>query len=186
MRVSTEPTPPASKPTRRHVVGVQDLRRRLGERHTVEVAYQLEVMEVIASRTAPDPVTGVITFESIERGVSVMGDVRFSWIGDCRRCLDPVTGETSADIFEIFQVDAPDDSEINELINDAVDLVPLVRDVVLLGLPLAPLCGDDCAGPDPDRYPAKTEADLEAEAAAAGPVTDPRWAALDGLDLGDS
>jgi uncharacterized protein len=39
-------------------------------------------------------------------------------------------------------------------------------------LPLAPLCRDDCRGPDPERFPALSESD------EANPAIDPRWAAL--------
>ncbi len=56
---------------------------------------------------------------------------------------------------------------------------------MLSGLPLAPLCREDCAGPDPDRFPTTTEeaheAELAAEAEAAEPAPDPRWAGLDDL-----
>jgi uncharacterized protein len=61
----------------------------------------------------------------------------------------------------------------------------MARDAALLGLPLAPLCREDCAGPDPDRYPTVTEEELEAAAATAEKPPDPRWAALGDLDLRD-
>ena len=125
------------------------------------------------------------TPESIERGVSVCGQVRFAWEGDCRRCLEVTEGEFEIEIVEIFQVDAPEDSELLDLQGAQIDLVPIVRDAVVLSLPLAPLCRDDCAGPDPDRYPARTEVDLENEAAAER-IPDPRWAALDELKLDES
>ncbi len=153
----------------------------------VEIALDLPTLEVIASRTAEGPVVGSVVIESIERGVTVSGSVAFNWNGDCRRCLEPVDGKSDVDIFEIFQVGAPDDSDdIQELIDDTVDLVPVVRDAVLLALPLAPLCREDCGGPDPDRYPAKTIDQVEEESATADPVADPRWAALDGLSFDEN
>lgn len=172
-----------TRPTKKHEINVAELRRRLGERRFVDVDYLVPVMEVIASRTTGEPVVGQMTIESIERGVSVRGDVGFDWVGDCRRCLEPVEGRIDVDFLEIFQVDAPDDSDIIELENDTIDLVPLVRDAVMLGLPLAPLCRAECGGPDPDRYPAKTIDDVEAEQAAAGPTPDPRWGALDAIEF---
>ncbi len=173
------------KPTVHQVINVADLRQRMGQRQFVDVDILLPPLEVIASRTVDEPVTGELTIESIERGVSVTGHVRFAWEGDCRRCLEPVSSHEEIDILEIFQTHTPDDEEINDLVDNSVDLVPLVRDTVLLSLPLAPLCREDCAGPDPDRYPAVTEDEREAEAAAAGPKPDPRWAALSDLQLDD-
>ncbi len=171
---------------RRLLINVADLRRRLGQRKIETIDILLERQVVVGSRTVEQPVVGSVTVESIERGVSAYGPVSFAWEGDCRRCLDLVTGELRIEIDEIFQVNAPDDADIIDFDGDQIDLVPVVRDAVALSLPLAPLCGDECAGPDPDRYPAMTDeqmqAEQEAERAKSGP--DPRWSALDQLDLG--
>lgn len=173
----------------RLLVNVADLRRRLGERWSEPIEVRLARQTVVSSSTTDAPVIGEVIVESIERGVSVVGSVRFAWEGDCRRCLELTGGELGVDLDEIFQVDAPDDSELLPLDGEQIDLVPLVREAVVLSLPLAPLCRDDCPGPDPDRYPAMTEDELAraaAEAAAEGPAPDPRWAALDQLQLDDN
>ena len=167
----------------RILVNVADLRRRLGQRRNQPIEVTLARQTVVSSSTTDRPVTGEVTIESIERGVSVVGGVRFGWEGDCRRCLETTGGELTVEIDEIFQVDAPDDSELLPLEGDQIDLVPLVREAVVLSLPLAPLCREDCPGPDPDRYPAMTEDELDEAAAAEGPQPDPRWAALDQLRL---
>ncbi len=166
------------------LINVADLRRRLGQRRTEPVDVRLPRHTVVGSRTGEGPVIGSTVVESIERGVSVTGLVRFQWVGDCRRCLEQTGGELDVDIDEIFQVDAPPDSELLDFDGDQIDLVPIVRDAVVLSLPLVPLCGDDCTGPDPDRYPALTiEAAEEAKEAERSAAPDPRWAALDQLDL---
>jgi uncharacterized protein len=179
--VEEQSTPP------RLIVNVMDLRRRLGQRRTEPIEVQLARQTVVGSRTADVPVVGEVIVESIERGVSVMGSVNFSWEGDCRRCLELTGGSMDVDIAEIFQIGAPEDSELIGFDGDQIDLVPLVRDAALLSLPLAPLCGNDCAGPDPDRYPAITvEQSEQQKAAEAAEVPDPRWAALDQLKLDDN
>ena len=171
-------------------VNVADLRRRLGQRRTEPIEVRLPRQTVVASTTTDAPVVGEVVVESIERGVSVTGWARFEWEGECRRCLETTGGTLTVDIDEIFQVDAAEDSELLPLEGDQIDLVPLVREAVVLSLPLAPLCRDDCPGPDPDRYPALTEDGLAAaeaeEAEADGPPRDPRWAALDDLQLDES
>ncbi|MEZ5226034.1 MAG: DUF177 domain-containing protein [Acidimicrobiales bacterium] len=175
------------RPTRHLLVNVTELRRRLGERMTLDIDAVLPPLGVISSRFRhEEPVTGSVVVDSIERGVTVLGEVSFGWEGECRRCLDDVRGETTAPIDEIFQVQAPDDSDIIDFDGEQIDLLPLVRDAVLVGLPLAPLCRDDCAGPDPERYPAVTADEWErqlAEKAAEPPAPDPRWAALSDIEL---
>lgn len=167
---------------KRQVVNVTDLRRRLGQRRTETVDMIVPRQVVVSSRTVRRPVVGSVVVESIERGVTASGSVTFEWEGDCRRCLELVVGSLEIDIDEIFVVDAPEDSELIDFDGEQIDLVPVVSDAVALSLPLAPLCGDDCAGPDPDRYPALT-ADEQAAAGEVERTPDPRWAALDQLDL---
>ena len=164
-------------------VNVADLRKRLGQRQVEPIEVVLGPNEVISSRTTDTPVVGEVTVESIERGVSVLGSVTFEWEGDCRRCLESTGGTMTIEIDEIFQVDAPPDSEIVDFDGDQIDLVPLVEDAVVLSLPLAPLCGPDCAGPDPDRYPALPHDADTREVSADGVPVDPRWDALRELDL---
>ncbi len=164
-------------------VNVADLRKRLGQRQVEPIELVLGPHEVISSRTTTTPVVGEVTIESIERGVSVLGSVTFVWEGDCRRCLELTGGPMRIEIDEIFQVDAPPDSDIIDFDGDQIDLVPLVEDAVVLSLPLAPLCGPDCAGPDPDRYPTLPHDAETRERDADGGPADPRWDVLRNLDL---
>ena len=51
-----------------------------------------------------------------------------------------------------------------------------------LALPLAPLCDEDCAGPDPDDHPGRGRGRRRRTAPMADDArADPRWAALDAL-----
>jgi len=172
----------------RIMINVRDLRRRLGQQRQEPIEVSLATQRVIGSWTDDHPVTGGVLIESIERGITMFGSVTFRWKGECRRCLEVTGGERGVEIAEIFQVHSPEDSEVIDFDGDQIDLVPVVCDAVALSLPLAPLCRDDCAGPDPDRYPAMTIQQShdarEAEKAQEGP--DPRWAALADLDLSDN
>ncbi len=186
---SPEPSPVETPPDQppKLMVSVTELRKRLGQRQVEHIEIILGRREVVSSRTTEDPVQGRITIESMERGVTALGTVTFRWEGDCRRCLEPTGGPMDVLIDEIFQVHAPTDSDIIDFHGDQIDLVPVVADAVALSLPLAPLCRVDCAGPDPDRYPALTFDEAEAERAAErAAATDPRWDALSSLDLDDS
>ena len=44
------------------------------------------------------------------------------------------------------QPDADEDDEQRRMVGDLLDLEPVLRDAVVLDLPLAPVCRDDCPG----------------------------------------
>ena len=165
------------------VVGVAELLRRPGTQREVEVVGPLPDL-VTSSAMVPDgaEVAARLTLESILDGaLTVTGTVSAPWRGECRRCLRTVEGSVTADVREVYAPphSAPsDDDDTYPLVGDLVDLEPLTRDAVLLALPLAPLCDDDCAGPDPDDHPVRVEGEDREDA----PV-DPRWAALRELEL---
>ncbi len=111
-------------------------------------------------------------------GIAVTGTVTAPWRGECRRCGGPVTGEVAARVRERY---APTggteaDEEAYRLTGDELDLEPLVRDAVLLDLPLAPLCSEECQGLCP-----QCGANWNDGPCACPPASDPRWSALDVL-----
>ncbi len=172
----------------RTVEHVADLRRRPGTQRPVRLVVPAEVLGPLATTAALVPPDGEValdaTAEATGVDVVVTGTVRFPWEGDCRRCLTPVTGTTEADVREVFEP-TPVEAETWPLDGDSVDLGPMLREVVLLSLPLVPLCSEDCVGPDPDRFPATVEDEPGADDAPGDEPDeaprDPRWAALDDL-----
>lgn len=153
----------------------------------VVVDRSVDPVQVLESRSTADPVSGSLVLTSIERGVTVEGAIRFGWQGECRRCLDEVGGLVESQISEIFQVGAGTDSELWDFDGVSVELDPVLTEAILAGLPLAPLCGDDCVGPDPERFPTQVVSDDIDDGGADGTerALDPRWDALAALDLGD-
>lgn len=159
------------------VVRVGDLLREPGSRRPFDIAVDAERIETTAASTIPGtPLTlrGEVT--AMAGGVEIVAELGFDWYGGCRRCLDDVTGHVDLHVREIAQRE-PLDEEIYAIDEDLLDLAPLVEELVLANLPLAPLCREDCPGPDPERFPASTEAHVE----AATRAPDPRWAALSEL-----
>jgi uncharacterized protein len=100
---------------------------------------------------------------------------RASWpTGESRLRGGPSAGAASP--FET----TPKDGETYPLGHEEIDLDPLIREEVLLALPLAPLCEAACQGICPT-----CGADLnEGPCGCAPAARDPRWAALDDLHLG--
>jgi uncharacterized protein len=161
-------------------IGVMELRRRPGTQHEVQVATPLPGL-AITSAQVPEGAEIVVdgTLEAIEGAVTLSGTVTAPWTGECRRCLEPVVGTLEVALSEVFEPH-PTDGETYPIEGDEVDLEPVVRDGVLLHLPLAPLCRPDCPGPAPDVFPTIVEAD-DTDGEDGEPAADPRWAALDQL-----
>ena len=169
----------------RLLVPVTEVRRRPGTRIPVERSMPAEGL-ALTDVGVPDgaPIALVGAIESIAGGVVLEGDVSVPWVGACRRCLREVTGTATVDVREIYET-VPTDGETWPLVDDQIDLGPLLHDTALLALPLAPLCADDCVGPAPDDFPTGTEPvdDAGDEGADVESPRDPRWAALDDLDF---
>jgi DUF177 domain-containing protein len=125
-----------------------------------------------------------VNLQSFDGGVMAVGTVGAPWVGQCRRCTAPVGGELRIAVRERFTEPGarhgdPEDDEAYPIVDDRLDLRPMVRDAVLLELPLAPLCGEDCRGLCPH-----CGADLNEEACGCVAPRDPRWANLDVLRSG--
>ncbi|MER5518064.1 DUF177 domain-containing protein [Streptomyces sp. NPDC002763] len=137
------------------------------------------------------PVELDLRLESVMEGVLVTGTARAQAEGECVRCLEPVEQELEADFQELFSYpdaddrgrviaepgdDAEDDEDRYYIEDGLFDLEPVLRDAVVLALPMQPVCQDDCAGlcsecgarlaDDPDHH---------------HDAVDIRWAALQGL-----
>lgn len=155
-----------------------------------------------ASRSVPAPadlgndVLGVpagsdlgleLRLEAVMEGVLVTATVTGRLAGECVRCLDPLERELETTFQELYAY-APhehaghggdDEAELLLLDGDYLDLEQPLRDAVVLALPLAPLCRDDCPGLCPE-----CGARLADDPAHSHAATDPRWAALAGLAPG--
>jgi uncharacterized protein len=85
--------------------------------------------------------------EAVMEGVLVSGTVRAQLQAECGRCLDPVQSTLEAEVQELFAYDpAEGDEELSMLDGDFLDLRPVLRDAVVLAMPINPVCDDDCAG----------------------------------------
>jgi uncharacterized protein len=133
------------------------------------------------------PLAVDIRLESVTEGVLVTGSVTGPLTGECGRCLDPVTDELDVDICELFAYadsvtdETTEQDEVHRVDGDLIDIEPVVRDAVVLGLPWTPLCRPDCPGLCPDC--GQRLDDLPA--GHAHDQLDPRWATLAAFTSGD-
>jgi uncharacterized protein len=126
-----------------------------------------------------------VLLEAVSEGVLVTAEATAPVTGECARCLEPTTSSVEVAFRELYEPEGSpaldDDSDRRFLQGELLDLEPAFRDAVVLALPLAPLCGPDCAG---------LCVECGVRLADAGPEhrhdrpLDPRWARLDQLDLG--
>jgi len=160
------------------IVPVGPLLRVPGSRRDERVRAPLPRAAGSASEVAEgEDVAADLVLESLRGGALVAaGTVDAQWAGECVRCLGLARGRLHVEVRELFDPDS-DNEETYPLGGDQVDLEPLVRDAVLLELPLAPLCADDCQGLCPVCGVNRNQTSCTCAAEAR----DPRWSALDEL-----
>nr|WP_245599391.1 DUF177 domain-containing protein [Nakamurella lactea] len=121
-----------------------------------------------------------IRLESVTEGVLVSGTAYAEATGECARCLTPVSEPVESNLRELFAYpgsatdETTETDELPRVVDDLIDLLPLVRDELTLALPLVPLCSPDCAGLCPECG----ERFAELEPGHSHEILDPRWAAL--------
>jgi uncharacterized protein len=119
-----------------------------------------------------EPVVLDLVLERVPDGVVARGTVRAVWRGACSVCLTELESTLTPQVSELFEPE-PVDGDTYPLEGHELDLEQLVRDVVVLDLPLAPTCETTGRGPcSPELVPEREPS-----------PPDPRWSALSELDL---
>ncbi|MEU3249462.1 YceD family protein [Streptomyces sp. NPDC006997] len=157
---------------------------------TVDAPKDLGLQDVIGVPEGA-PVELDLRLESVMEGVLVTGTARAHAEGECVRCLEPVQQELEAEFQEMFsypdaddrgrvKAEPADDAEEDEdrlFIEDGLfDLEPVLRDAVVLALPMQPVCREDCPG-----LCAECGARLLDDPDHHHDAVDIRWAALQGI-----
>lgn len=168
-----------SDPLRALRVNAVELLRQPGLVKSIDVTLAASDLDVAHDRIAGD-VGIALQLESVNDGITVAGTVRAPWSGQCRRCLDELSGTDVAEVSELYQ-DVLTDDDAFPIEGNQLDLAPMVREAILLELDAERVCRDDCPGLCPVCGIDRGEADCD----CVTEVRDERWAALDGLVLDD-
>ncbi|MGF1429765.1 YceD family protein [Kitasatospora sp. LaBMicrA B282] len=181
------------------VFDTHELGRRPGSMRTVERTFQAPegfgVADVIGVPVGSEMALE-LRLESVVEGVLVTGTAEAHVTGECVRCLEPVEDDLDVDFQELYyypetdergrtrqsaedELSEEDEDETYRLEGDLFDLEPVLRDAVVLALPLQPVCQDDCLG-----LCSECGARLSDDPDHHHDAVDPRWAALQGLSAG--
>jgi uncharacterized protein len=175
-------TAPRLDPRRPFVLDVRELGRRPGSMRAVRVEVPAPAEMAVGMAAVPEgaPLTLDLRLESVVEGVLVSGTVTAPVTGECALFLTPVSDTVSVPVTELFAYpdsateQTSEEDEVSHLVGDLLDLEPVVRDALVLDLPLSPLCRDDCRGLCAGC--GERLDDLPADHTHT--ATDPRWAAL--------
>lgn len=170
------------------MVSVHDLSRRPGNSRRLEheIAAPAGLGTAVIGIAEGSPIRFDLTLTSVAEGIYVTGTADVVLEGECVRCLDPVRMEVPVDLAELYlypeaheRAEDERDEEAVEMFTtdgEVLDLEPMLRDTVVIGLPFQPLCRPDCPGLCP--VCGERLADLPAD--HSHEVIDPRLRVLEG------
>lgn len=164
------------------VFGISRLGRRPGSMVTLQETVPAPSRIGVELLAIPEgtPIDLDLRLESVSEGVWVSGTVSADTVGECARCLTPVTGHVDVELAEMFAYPdstteaTTEDDEVGHVVEDTIDLEQPIIDAVGLMLPFSPVCRPDCPGLCLEcGIPLAT-----AEPGHTHDVIDPRWSKL--------
>jgi uncharacterized protein len=113
-----------------------------GRSVTVEAVadWELDLVKVYSD----EPVVADLMLHPVSSGIAITGTVSFVTEDVCQRCLTPAITDRSATIGALF--DRSDDDETYLLDGQEIDVEQMLRDEVLLSLPVVIVCEGECVG----------------------------------------
>lgn len=146
-----------------------------------------ELAQEMADDAAEPILTGLIRLMRTGNDVLVTGQLNAALALPCARCLEPVDVALDIELAEVFtptldivtgQVVVPEEEDEALWIDEhhQLDLTEVLRQDVLVGLPMHPLCQDACRG-----LCASCGQNLNEGICDCKPEPDPRWAGLAAL-----
>ncbi len=124
---------------------VEDLRSGRSEPRDitaeVSVDWQLELSQVL-----PEPPLRIsFQMSAIGGGIAILGDIEATITHRCHRCLKEWDELVVRNVAQMITTDGDEDDDYR-LEDETYDFEVMVRDELMLGLPMAPLCTPDCEG----------------------------------------
>ena len=171
---------------------VQDLEVRKAVFHLAFQPGEVEFMDGHLSQAGPLEAEGTAELsQNLPGEIRVQGRLKVTMNSDCDRCLEPSQFplETRFDLlYEPARVGlrpaeeveiGEDDTDIAFYEGDGLELKDILREQILLALPMQRVCREDCRGICPECGQNRNVENCECQAKAG----DDRWAALKELQL---
>lgn len=148
------------------VVDTHELGRSPGSmrelQRTIEAPHPIGIDVISIPEGAPIDLD--IRLEAVAEGVLVSVHAVATALGECVRCLDPVTVPVDLGFQELYRYqpdprnapsksraeDPGDEDQLPSLVGELADLEPALVDAVVLELPFQPHCRPDCPGLCPE------------------------------------
>ena len=106
--------------------------------------------QCLSDELAVRAIHGRLGLLRVEEGILVQGVLAVAVDLECGRCLSPVTQTIDAELNERFVSSLmykPGDDQVFAIDADHhIDLMPVLRDVVMVSMPMHVLCRPDCQG----------------------------------------
>lgn len=93
-----------------------------------------------------DPVRLRLLAESLVEGVAVSGQISGRLHLSCSRCLAKYVEAFDQPVEEVYYFERAEEREGYQVHDRSIDLEPMVRDVIVLAIPIRPLHRPDCKG----------------------------------------
>ncbi|QOR46954.1 DUF177 domain-containing protein [Trueperella pecoris] len=141
-----------------YIVSIVDLPRTEGAEREFRMELPAPAECGVALMGVPqgEPIEVDLRLQSVSEGVLVLGDARATAVGQCARCLRDLTVPMDEAVTElVFYPESRQalldegDEEAEDMplvVDDRIDLEPIIRDALILSMPLSPLCRPDCPG----------------------------------------
>ena len=116
-----------------------------GQAYPLEMAFSYDPMDIMGDEVSLQDVLFKGNYFGAGEEVSVSGEITAQVHAHCANCLIPVTQSVRAEFKEAF-VKGGDGDDAYPLQGYEIDLEPVIRETLLLELPMRFLCSDDCRG----------------------------------------
>jgi uncharacterized protein len=138
-----------------------ELPRRAGEMREYELTFEDHGSIGVDLLAIPGdaPIDVDLRLEAVAQGVLATATVSGEAVGECTRCLEPLTFFVQEEFQELFyyevdyrqkpkgkEIVVEDEDELLAMEGDFIDLDGPIRDALILNLPINPLCKEDCEG----------------------------------------
>ncbi|MDI6840273.1 MAG: DUF177 domain-containing protein [bacterium] len=118
-----------------------------------ELFYLIPVSTLSIDELASDVAAQLVAIKKMKK-VEIKGKIDFSMAMVCSRCLSDFTRQFSEELDSLFlpgmapvvEELSPEDAKTIFYSGEEIDILPIIRDTILLSIPIKPLCSEACKG----------------------------------------